>query len=191
MFRSANSISLLPHDIELTNPRKQSTQAHASKATLTWLFIHLPFGQNLLDGQPMEVLWSFTMNSPLFTSCCIWSSNIMYTYYIESIFVLWLHHLTRKLLLRDAILFQRDVSLIILPFPRCFLWFECGFKASGPVPRVYTIIANPSSNQILNQGLQSTEFSSKEFAGMENIIQGWYGYVGNITHIWIYILRTP
>ena len=68
MFRSnhthpANSISLLPHDIELKNPRKQSTQAHARKATLTWLLIHLPFGQNLLDGQPVEVLWSFTMNS--------------------------------------------------------------------------------------------------------------------------------
>lgn len=67
------------------------------------------------------------------------------------------------------------------------LWFERGFKASGPVPRVHTIIANPLSNQILNQGLQSTEFSSKEFAGMENIIQRWYRYVGNITHIWIYI----
>ena len=69
---------------------------------------------------PMGMLW-FTrwlnfVHELLIVAVLFWSSRIMYT---ESI-MLWLHHLTRKLLLRDAILFQRDVSLIILPFPRCF-----------------------------------------------------------------------
>ena len=87
-----------------------------------WIWTHLDHKslETTFFRLPMGMLW-FTrwlnfVHELLIVAVLFWSSRIMYT---ESI-MLWLHHLTRKLLLRDAILFQRDVSLIILPFPRCF-----------------------------------------------------------------------
>ena len=205
MFRSnrthpANSISLLPHDIELTNPRKQSTQAHARKATLTWLLIHLPFGQNLLDGQPMEVLWSFPMNS-LCSQVAVFDLVIslyiyiyIYTYCIESIhFVVTppsdaevapqgCNSVPKRCKPSSSCRFldafcdsnvdskRLDLSLEFTPSLRIRYQIRFWIK-------VYSLRSSPPRN------LQEWKISCKDE----------YGYVGIITHIWIYIdtLRAP